>query len=45
VHENSNMSICWVDNDISVLFLLYLLIFFWHLIDSHHNTTIVLELT
>jgi hypothetical protein len=29
VHENLNMSMCWVDIDISVPFgLLYLLIFF-----------------
>jgi hypothetical protein len=46
VHENPIMSMCWVDINISGSFgLLYVLLYFWHPIDSRHNTTLFLELT
>jgi hypothetical protein len=37
--------LCWVDIDIFGSFgLLYLLMYFWHPIDSRHNTTLFMEL-
>jgi hypothetical protein len=41
VHENPIMSVCWVGS----FGLLYLLMYFWHPIDSHQNTILFLELT
>jgi len=44
VNKDHNLSVCLVDIDISGSFgLQYLLMYFWHPIDSRHNTTLFFD--